>query len=291
MNEFVKSHGLGNDYIVLDQNKLSFNLTPEIIRLICHRNYGIGSDGILLLTSIETDKFGLRILNPDGSEAEKSGNGLRIFSKYLYEYGYTNNKNFQIDTLGGLVSSELDIDDGVVKYVTVEMGSAIFNSSEIPVEGEEREVVNEEMRINGDICNFTALSVGNPHCVIFSDELDVEYIKKVGPLIENNEMFPNRINVQIAKVISEDSIDILIWERGAGYTLASGSSSCAVAAAAVKNSLTNNDVAINMPGGTLNINVRDDWSIRMKGPVEEVATGIISNDLIAKIQNPAGINI
>ena len=291
MNEFVKSHGLGNDYIVLDQNKLSFNLTPEIIKLICHRNYGIGSDGILLLTSIETDKFGLRILNPDGSEAEKSGNGLRIFSKYLYEYGYTNNKNFQIDTPGGLVSSELDIDDGVVKYVTVEMGHATFNSSEIPVEGEEREVVNEEMRINGDICNFTALSVGNPHCVIFSDELDVEYIKKVGPIIENNELFPNRINVQIAKVVSEDSIDILIWERGAGYTLASGSSSCAVAAAAVKNGLTNNDVAVNMPGGTLNINVRDDWSIRMKGPVEEVATGIISNDLIVKIQNPAGINI
>ncbi|MGI9535221.1 MAG: diaminopimelate epimerase, partial [Thermodesulfobacteriota bacterium] len=170
MNEFVKSHGLGNDYIVLDQNKLSFNLTPEITKLICHRNFGIGSDGILLLTTIESDKFGLRILNPDGSEAEKSGNGLRIFSKYLYEYGYTNNKMFQINTLGGLVTSELDIDDGIVKYVTIEMGTATFNSKEIPVEGEEREVVNEELRINGDIFNFTALSVGNPHCVIFSDE-------------------------------------------------------------------------------------------------------------------------
>ncbi|MGI9553481.1 MAG: diaminopimelate epimerase [Thermodesulfobacteriota bacterium] len=291
MNEFVKSHGLGNDYIVLDQNKLSFNLSPEIIKLICHRNYGIGSDGILLLTSIESDKFGLRILNPDGSEAEKSGNGLRIFSKYLYEYGYTNNRTFRIDTLGGLVTSELDVDDGVVKYVTVEMGNATFNSKEIPVEGEEREVVNEEIRINGDIFSITALSVGNPHCVIFSDELDVDFIKKVGPLVENNELFPNRINVQIAKVASKDSIDILIWERGAGYTLASGSSSCAVAAAAVKNGLTNSDVAIKMPGGTLNINVREDWSIKMNGPVEEVATGIISNDLISKIQNPASINI
>lgn len=291
MNEFVKSHGLGNDYIVLDQNKLSFNLTPEITKLICHRNFGIGSDGILLLTSIETDKFGLRILNPDGSEAEKSGNGLRIFSKYLYEYGYTNNNKFMIDTLGGPVTSELEIDDGIVKYVTVEMGTATFNSKEIPVDGDEREVVNEELRINGDMFNFTALSVGNPHCVIFSDDLDVEYIKKVGPLIENNKLFPNRINVQIAKVTSSDSIDILIWERGAGYTLASGSSSCAVAAAAVKNSLTNNEVAINMPGGTLNINVREDWSINMKGPVEEVATGVISNDLLAKIQNPAAINI
>ena len=286
MNEFVKSHGLGNDYIVLDNNKLSFNLTPDIIKLICHRNFGIGSDGILLLTSIESDTFGLRILNPDGSEAEKSGNGLRIFSKYLYEYGYTNNKKFRINTPGGLVTSELDIDNGIVRYVTVEMGIATFNSKEIPVEGEEREVVNEELRINGDIFNFTALSVGNPHCIIFFDELDVDYIKKVGPLIENNSLFPNRINVQFAKVTSKDSIDILIWERGAGYTLASGSSSCAVAAAALKNSLTNDKVAINMPGGTLNISVRENWSIRMKGIVEEVATGIISNDLIAKIQNP-----
>jgi len=291
MNEFVKSHGLGNDYIVLDQNKLSFSLTPEIIKLICHRNYGIGSDGILLLTSIGSDKFGLKIHNPDGSEAEKSGNGLRIFSKYLYEYGYTNNKTFQIDTLGGLVTSELDIDDGIVKHVTVEMGVASFNSKDIPVDGEEREVINEELRINGDIFNFTAVSVGNPHCVIFSDELDVDYLKKVGPLVENYELFPNRINVQIAKVTSSNSIEIIIWERGAGYTLASGSSSCAVAAAAVKNGLTGNDVEINMPGGTLIISVREDWTIKMKGPVEEVATGIISNDLIDKISNPDSINI
>ena len=291
MNKFVKSHGLGNDYIVLDQNNLSFELTPPSTRLICHRNYGIGSDGILLLTSIGSDKFGLKIHNPDGSEAEKSGNGLRIFSKYLYEYGYTNNKKFQIDTLGGLVTSELDIDDGIVKFVTVEMGMASFNSKDIPVDGEEREVINEELRINGDIFNFTAVSVGNPHCVIFSDELDIDYLKKVGPLIENYELFPNRINVQIAKVTSSSSIEIIIWERGAGYTLASGSSSCAVAAAAVKNGLTGNDVDINMPGGTLIISVREDWTIKMKGPVEEVATGIISNDLIDKISNPSAINI
>ena len=291
MNEFVKSHGLGNDYIVLDQNKISFELSPEIIRLICHRNFGIGSDGILLLTSIEPDKFGLRILNPDGSEAEKSGNGLRIFSKYLFEYGYTNNKTFQIITPGGVVTSELTVDDGVVKFVNVEMGSATFISTEIPVEGDEREVVNEEIRVNGDIFSFTALSVGNPHCVIFTDELDVELIKKVGPIIENNEMFPNRINLQMAKVNSRSSVDILIWERGAGYTLASGSSSCAVAAAAVKNGLTDSDVEVNMPGGTLNITIREDWSVRMKGPVEEVATGIISNDLIAKILNPSSINL
>ena len=291
MNEFVKSHGLGNDYIVLDNNKLSFNITSETARLICHRNFGIGSDGILLLTSIEPDVFGLKIINPDGSEAEKSGNGLRIFSKYLYEYGYTSSKEFQIKTPGGMVTCELSVEDDTVRHVTVEMGIATFNSKDIPVAGNEREVINEEMRIEGEIFNFTALSVGNPHCVIFSNELDVNYTKKVGALIENNKLFPNRINVQIAKVTSDNSIDILIWERGAGYTLASGSSSCAVAAAAVKNGLTDNEVLINMPGGALNIHVREDWSIKMKGPVEEVATGIISNDLLEKIRKQNKIDI
>lgn len=285
MNKFVKAHGLGNDYIVLDSNNLSFDLTPAAIRLICHRNYGIGSDGILLLTSIEPNTFGLRILNPDGSEAEKSGNGLRIFSKYLYEHGYTNSNKFQVKTPSGTVMCEVSIEGNMVKYVTVEMGFANFNSKDIPVKGKDREVVGEEIKIEGDTLKFTALSVGNPHCVIFSDELDPNYVKKFGPLIENNRLFPNRTNVQMAKATSRNSIDILIWERGAGYTLASGSSSCAVAAAAVKNDLTDNEVQINMPGGTLNVFVREDWSIRMKGPVEEVASGVISNDLLAKLRD------
>ena len=285
MNKFVKAHGLGNDYIVLDSNNLSFDLTPAAIRLICHRNFGIGSDGILLLTSIEPNTFGLRILNPDGSEAEKSGNGLRIFSKYLYEHGYTNSSKFQVKTPSGTVTCEVSIEGNMVKYVTVEMGFANFNSKGIPVKGKEREVVGEEIKIEGDTLKFTALSVGNPHCVIFSDELDPNYVKKFGPLIENNRLFPNRTNVQMAKATSRNSVDILIWERGAGYTLASGSSSCAVAAAAVKNDLTDNEVQINMPGGTLNVFVREDWSIRMNGPVEEVASGVISNDLLAKLRD------
>ncbi len=291
MNKFVKSHGLGNDYIVLDKMDLSFDLTPEAIRLICHRNYGIGSDGILLLTNTGNSGFDLKILNPDGSEAEKSGNGLRIFSKYLFEHGHTTEQSFFINTAGGKVQSDLKIENGLVKFVTVEMGKVTFTNTEIPVGGEEREVVNEEFRINGDIFNITSLSVGNPHCVIFTDELDVNYVKKVGPLIENNDLFPNRINVQFAKVISRSSVEILIWERGAGYTLASGSSSCAVAAACVKNGLTDSVVNVLMPGGQLDIEVREDWSIKMKGPVEEVSTGEISHDMVQKLRNPETINL
>jgi diaminopimelate epimerase len=285
MDRFVKSHGLGNDYIVLDGSKLSFNLGPEAIRLLCHRNYGIGSDGILLLTPPKDSDFGLRILNPDGSEAEKSGNGLRIFAKFLFEHGYTEKRRFKVDTPGGIVEVELEVVGERVKSVAVEMGRATFVSSQIPVAGEEREVVGEELRVDGEILRFTGVSVGNPHCVVFVDELDEAYLRKIGPLMENHATFPERTNVQFAKVLSPSLVEILIWERGAGFTLASGSSSCAVAAACVRNGLTEGKLTVKMPGGELDIDVRDDWTIRMKGPVEEVCSGAISQDLLDRLNN------
>ncbi len=291
MNSYVKSHGLGNDYIVLDSVDINFELSEKVIRIICHRNYGIGSDGILLLVPTDKADFGLKILNPDGSEAEKSGNGLRIFAKYLYEHGHTNNKSFSIDTLGGLVSAELEVNNNLVNFVTVEMGKATFNSDEIPVEGESREVIEEELRINGEILKYTAVSVGNPHCVVFVDDLNEEYLRKLGPKIENNSIFPNRTNVQFVKVNNKNEIEILIWERGAGYTLASGSSSCAAAAACTKSNLTSNEVKVLMPGGELDIKIRDDWSIKMRGEVEEISSGTFSKDFLNKIQNPSTINL
>ncbi len=283
MNHFVKSHGLGNDYFVMDQSQISFELTPEVIQLLCHRNYGIGSDGILLLVPSDKADFGLRILNPDGSEAEKSGNGLRIFAKYLFEHGHTEKQVFTIDTLGGVVTAELEIAEGIVPFVTVEMGQATFQSNLIPVAGAQREVVDEEINVDGEPLKITAVSVGNPHCVVFVDELDEGYIRILGPLLETHELFPNRINVQFAKLLSREKVQILIWERGAGYTLASGSSSCAVASACVKNGLTDGNVTVSMPGGELYINIRDDWSIKMRGAVEEVAEGTLSIDLLKRI--------
>ena len=286
MDEFVKSHGLGNDYFVLDASALSFTVTPGVTRLLCDRHYGVGSDGILLLTRSNKADFGLRILNPDGSEAEKSGNGLRIFAKYLYEHGHTQRTTFNIDTLGGVVTAELEVsEDGRVPFVTVEMGQAIFNSTGIPVAGEEREVVDEEIRVNGEIARITAVSVGNPHCVVFVDELDEGFARKLGPLLEKHELFPNRINVQFVKVLSPEKVSILIWERGAGYTLASGSSSCAVAAACVKNGFTVKNVKVSMPGGELDIEIREDWTIKMRGAVEEVMSGTLSRDLLDRIKS------
>lgn len=291
MNRFVKSHGLGNDYLVLDNADISFELSTEVIKLLCHRNYGIGSDGILLLIPSDNADFGLRIFNPDGSEAEKSGNGLRIFAKFVYEHGYTRKSLLNIDTLGGIVSAEIEITKGRVGFVKVEMGGATFRSKLIPVEGEDREVVDETIRINGEILKFTAVSVGNPHCVVFVHELDEAYTRKLGPILERHKLFPKRANVQFAKVVSRDRVNILIWERGAGYTLASGSSSCAVAAACVKSGFTDKYVTVSMPGGELQIEVREDWTLKMRGPVEEICEGTISKDLVERINNLASVNV
>ena len=285
MTRFVKGHGLGNDYLVMNQDEIGFEFSPLAIRRICHRNWGVGSDGILLLVpSVQAD-FGLRIFNPDGSEAEKSGNGLRIFAKYCYEHGQTKKTQFTIQTLGGIVEAECHVKNGRVQSVTVEMGRATFVAPEIPMNGPEREVVGVPLQVSGEFLKVTALSVGNPHCVIFTDRLDVAEVKRLGPQIERHPAFPNRTNVQFANVLARDRVSVLIWERGAGYTLASGSSSCAVACAAVKNGLCDfGTVAIQMPGGELKIEVRKDWSIRMQGPVEEVCAGTLSQDLIAAIE-------
>jgi diaminopimelate epimerase len=290
MIPFVKGHGLGNDYLVLNGKDLSFPLTPLAVRRICHRNWGIGSDGILLLVESPNADFGLRIFNPDGSEAEKSGNGLRIFAKYLYEHGRTTKTAFTVETKGGLVECQCHLTGGRVTAVTVEMGRANFRAPEIPMNGSDREVVGVPLQVNDHFLTITAVSVGNPHCVVFRDSLDESEIKRLGPLVERHPAFPNRTNVQFAKPEGRDRVRILIWERGAGYTLASGSSSCAVAAAAVKNGLCDHGrVTVVMPGGELIIEVRPDWSLRLQGPVEEIYTGRLSQDLLDALRRNAPI--
>lgn len=276
MNEFVKSHGLGNDYIVLDSKRISFSLNKNAIRKICHRHYGVGSDGILLLIPSKKADFGLRIYNPDGSEAEKSGNGLRIFARFLYDHNYTRKTSFSIETPGGIVNAR-----PTAHNVTVDMGYVSFLSSRIPVRGKTREVVDEELLVDGEKIRFTAVSIGNPHCVIFTDRLNPDRVKELGPKIEHHSLFPERTNVQMAKVLSKKRVKVLIWERGAGYTLSSGSSSCAVAAACVKKELTERRLTISMPGGDIKVEVGQDWSVLLGGPVEEICQGILSKGLIA----------
>ena len=282
MIPFVKGHGLGNDYLVMNKADLPCDLTEAAIARICDRNWGVGSDGILLLGPSRRADFGLRIFNPDGSEAEKSGNGLRIFAKYLWDHGHATKPTFTVETKGGVVACECRVKDGRVGLVTVEMGTVTFRAPEIPMNGPDREVVAVPLQLpNGVALSVTAVSVGNPHCVVFVKELDDTECRRLGPLIERHPAFPNRTNVQFAQVLARYTIEILIWERGAGYTLASGSSSCAAAAAAVKNGFCHHGrVTVRMPGGTLAVDVRPDWSLRLQGPVEEVCTGTLTREFI-----------
>jgi diaminopimelate epimerase len=276
---FFKYHALGNDYIVLDPADYPgwTAPSPAQIRVICHRNYGVGSDGILWgpLASSKAD-FGLRIFNPDGSEAEKSGNGLRIFSRYLLDSGRATAPSLTIETPGGVVSAELR-DGG--SLITVAMGSVSFDSRQIPVRGPAREVLRESIESQGRTFSYSAATIGNPHCVIPVDDLSPEVARRYGPDIEVNPLFPNRTNVQFLKVIDRSTIQIEIWERGAGYTLASGSSSSAAAAVARRLGLVDSPVAVRMPGGTIKIEIGDGFSILMTGTVNRIADGELHADL------------
>lgn len=262
--DFVRSHGLGNDYLVMDAD---FELTPERIRLICHRNLGVGSDGILLVSQNAGADFAVRILNPDGSEAEKSGNGLRIFARFLFDHGYTTKRAFTVHTLGGIVQVQL-LETGV----RVEMGRAVID----------RQLT--KLAVGGQTLNVTSLSVGNPHCVTIVPDLNAIERFKLGPLIENHPAFPNRTNVQFAQVIDRANVRAWIWERGAGHTLASGSSSCAVATACFDKGLVDGNVTVQMEGGNLTIELTRQLDLVMTGPVEEICTGNFSADLRRRLR-------
>lgn len=275
--DYVKYHGLGNDYLVIRTGGGAPAPTPSQVRVICHRNYGVGSDGVLLgSTDPATGHFRLRIINPDGSEAEKSGNGLRIFARFLWDEALVGEKPFTVDTQGGQVQASI-VDGG--REVSVAMGRVSFNSVDIPVAGPDREVLNETIDVEGQALRFCAATVGNPHCVILRDEVTAQETRRWGPVIENAPQFPNRTNVQFMSVMDRNNIRIEIWERGAGYTLASGSSSCAAAAVARKLGLCDRHVRVHLPGGILAIEVNDDFQVTMTGPATKVCEGTLSEEL------------
>jgi len=289
-NQFVRSHGLGNDYIVMDPAALSFKLTPQNIIRVCNRNTGVGSDGILAIEKSDSSLAKLRIYNPDGSEAEKSGNGLRIFCKFLFEHGYTEKTYFEIETAGGKVQAQLHLVVGKAAAVTVDMGKAVFAASKIPVNvpNDEAEVIDKLIPPikPGDGFRINCVSMGNPHCVIFAKDLEEaeKWAHEYGPLFEHHPLFPNRTNVQFVVVNNRKEVSIRIWERGAGYTLASGSSSCAVAAVCVKTGKTDGDLTIHMPGGDLALKVSKDFELTMRGPVEEICLGTVTGELLETLE-------
>ena len=273
--EFAKYHALGNDYIVVDGDAIRPKLDAERVRALCDRHTGIGSDGVLALHRPRRGALLLRIWNPDGSEAEKSGNGVRIFARFLWDFRYVRAKELEIETPGGRVTARLTVTRGEVTSIRVDMGRASFKSGDLPMLGPERDVVDEPLRVGSVDLRVTCVSVGNPHCVRFVTHLQPEVLRSIGPQLESHPIFPNRTNVQLACVRSRTKIDALIWERGAGETLASGSSSCAVAAAAHRLGLVDRKVEVHMPGGSLRIEIGSGYALRMIGPATPVYRGSI----------------
>ncbi len=275
---FTKYHALGNDYIVIHPKDLSAPLTTDQVRTLCHRNYGVGSDGILLgpLPSA-TALCALKIYNPDGSLAEKSGNGLRIFSRYLWDTRQVGAEEFAIQTDGGVVRSTV-FDDG--RQVRVEMGRVSFDSGQIPVTGPQRDVLNETLVAGGREFIFCAATIGNPHCVLPLPEISAALAHQYGPLLETHPNFPRKTNVQFLKVLDRANIQIEIWERGAGYTLASGSSSSAAAAVARRMGWVDRHVSVHCPGGVIQIDIGEDYAICMTGGVTRIAEGVTSPEML-----------
>jgi diaminopimelate epimerase len=275
MNELVfhRYHGLGNDYLVC-QRKVAERLTNQQIQRICDRHYGLGSDG-LLIDIDGLDVPTLRIINPDGSEAEKSGNGLRIYARYLFDTGRVSHSPFYVNTVGGQVRCEVT---GDLHQIIVDMGQANFTPSVLPALVEGETALALPLPIDDHKLNATLVSMGNPHCVVQVKELDLALVKELGRKIETLSIFPKRTNVQFVEVQDRSNIHIGIWERGAGYTLASGSSSCAAASAMRKLGLVDDKVTVHMPGGQLIISFSGDFQVRMCGPVQKIATSVLDED-------------
>lgn len=278
MNIIVeKYHGLGNDYLIYDREKNPFPLNEERVRLICNRNFGVGADGLLEGPLFQEDSIDVRIWNPDGSLAEKSGNGIRIFAKYMKDAGYVKNKCVTIQTAGGLVEVHFLNESG--GRLTVSMGKLSFWSDEIPVTGKRREVIDETMIFHDLPYKATCVSIGNPHCVIFLKEISQRIVSRIGRYSETAEYFPERINTTIMNVIDRTHIQIETYERGAGYTLASGTSCCAAAGVAHRMGLVDPKTHVEMPGGTMEIEIKEDGTVLMTGEVRYVAKMILGDEL------------
>ena len=255
--------------LVIDPARFGLALTPERVRLLCDRHFGIGADGICY--GPLPDELGvnaMRFLNPDGSEAEKSGNGLRIFARYLWDAGYVSSRFFPITIQNQPI--HVTVLDENAYTIALEMGKVTFSR------------VEEEMAVDGDVLRITAVSVGNPHCVLFDDRLDA--IHHIGPILETAPAFPNRTNVQIVRVIDDHTIEIVIWERGAGYTLASGTSASASAGAAIRTGRCISPVEVRMAGGCATVAVDLNWNIVLTGTVTAVFHGELAPEMITQLE-------
>lgn len=275
--KFTKMQGCGNDYVYVDCTKELISNIPETARKVSNRNYGIGSDGLILIRNSDKADFMMDMYNQDGSRGMMCGNGIRCLGKYVYDHGLTDKTNLKIETLSGIKELELFVEDGKVSTVKVNMGAPILETSLIPAIFDKDKIINEPIVVGGDVYNVTCISMGNPHAVIYVDETETFPVAQIGPLFENHKMFPERVNTEFIQVLNSKHIKMRVWERGSGETLACGTGACASVVASVLNGHTENEVTVSLLGGDLLINYdQDNDTVYMTGPAVEVFNGEIN---------------
>lgn len=273
--DFVKMHGLGNDFVFIEDKTGQDKDYTALARAMCNRHTGIGADGLIVIVDSRVADVRMRIINSDGSEAEMCGNGIRCFAKYVYDRGIIEKKRFTVETPAGIMEPEITVGaDNKAKLITINMGSPSFNRSEIPMEGADGRVLNEDLCVDGENWKITSLLMGVPHTVTYVDDVDSVDIEKIGPLFEKHEAFPKHTNINFAQQMDDRTVKVRTWERGAGATLACGTGSCSVAVASFLNGRTGREVDIQLPLGTLHIEYREeDGNVYMTGPAAVSFTG------------------
>ena len=274
--KFTKMQGLGNDYVYVDCTRQELPDPEKTARIVSDRHFGIGSDGLILICPSDKADFEMRMYNADGSRGEMCGNGIRCVAKYVYDYGLTDQTSISVETLGGIKYLELTVEHGKVSLVKVDMGTPILEPSRIPVAASGTRVVDEPLEVEGKVYHMTCVSMGNPHAVIFMDDVAGLDLEKIGPSFENHERFPNRVNTEFVKVLDQNTVEMRVWERGSGETLACGTGACAVAVASILNGYTEDQVTVRLLGGDLEIFWdRAEDKVYMTGPAKVVFDGEI----------------
>ena len=274
--KFTKMHGLGNDYVYVNCFEEKIDNPPAVARFVSDRHFGIGSDGLIMINPSKTADFEMEMYNADGSRGEMCGNGIRCVAKYVYDYGLTDKTQISVETLGGIKYLDLTVEDGKVSLVKVDMGKPELEADLIPIISEREQVIDEPIEVDGKEYHMTGVSMGNPHAVIYVDDVKGLDLEKIGPKFENHERFPKRINTEFVHCIDRQTVEMRVWERGSGETLACGTGACAVAVSSILNNLTDTRVTVKLLGGDLQI----EWDqkknhVFMTGPAKVLFDGVI----------------
>ena len=274
--KFTKMHGLGNDYVYVNCFEEKIDNPPAVARFVSDRHFGIGSDGLIMINPSKTADFEMEMYNADGSRGEMCGNGIRCVAKYVYDYGLTDKTQISVETLGGIKYLDLTVEDGKVSLVKVDMGKPELEADRIPIISEREQVIDEPIEVDGKEYHMTGVSMGNPHTVIYVDDVKGLDLEKIGPKFENHERFPKRINTEFVHCIDRQTLEMRVWERGSGETLACGTGACAVAVSSILNNLTDTQVTVKLLGGDLQIEWdREKDRVFMTGPAKVVFDGVI----------------